>query len=159
MVAGIGNRYRRDDGAGLHVTDQLVSDLGGDVRDVGPVVDPLDLLGRWDGAALAVVVDAVRSDRAPGTVSVVELDHDVTSRRRTGHAPASTHGIDVAGALRIAHVLGRAPRRVVLVGITGADFGQGPGLSPAVEAAIPEAVNAVRQLVGRSGPCASAVST
>ena len=41
--------------------------------DIGPLTDPLDLLGAWDGADLAIVVDAVRSGAAPGTLRVVDL--------------------------------------------------------------------------------------
>lgn len=73
VVAGIGSEYRRDDGAGPAVAAQ-VADLVGGVTDLGTIADPLDLLGLWDGADLAVVVDAVRSGAKPGTVRLVELD-------------------------------------------------------------------------------------
>ncbi len=139
VVAGIGSEYRRDDGAGPAVARQA-ADLPG-VVDVGPAVDPLDLLGRWDDADLAVVVDAIRSGAPPGTVRVVDLDEAVP-------APAlSTHGLGLADVLRLARTVGRAPRRVVVIGIEGEDFGRGEGLSDEVAAAVPEAVRAVVSLV------------
>jgi hypothetical protein len=59
VVAGLGNEYRRDDGAGPVTAARIVAQLP--AEDIGPVVDPLELLGRWDDADLAIVIDAVRS--------------------------------------------------------------------------------------------------
>ena len=60
VVASLGNEYRRDDGAGQVVAAGLVDRAPG-VVNVGPRVDPLDLLGCWDDADLAIVIDATRS--------------------------------------------------------------------------------------------------
>lgn len=57
VIASLGNEYRRDDGAG-QVVAARAAEQAPEVHDVGPQVDPLDLLGRWDGADLAIVVDA-----------------------------------------------------------------------------------------------------
>jgi len=149
VVAGLGSEYRRDDGAGPAVAERVALMVGG-VTHLGPLADPLDLLGRWDGAVLAVVVDAVRAGAEPGTVRVIDLDGPVAARPGSdgGPAPTSTHGISVAGALRLARAVGRAPLRVVVVGIEGDDFSQGLGLSPAVERAVPEAARRVARLSG-----------
>lgn len=155
VVAGIGSEHRRDDGAGPRVA-ALASEEAG-VTDLGPLGDPLDLLGQWDGAALAVVVDAVRSGAAPGTVRLVELAAAAPQGPARPAAPAaatSTHGIGLDGVLRLAAELGRAPRRVVVVGIEGEDFGRGVGFSPAVAAAVPRAVAMVRALVEEARTCA-----
>jgi len=66
----------------------------------------------------------------------------------------STHGIGVAGVLRLARALDRAPRRVVVVGIEGEDFGRGTGLSPAVVAAVPAAVRRIVDLIEEVQACA-----
>jgi hydrogenase maturation protease len=119
------------------------------------MTDPLDLLGVWDGAELAVVVDAVRSGAAPGTVHVVELDYgpgaDTPAHRE---ATGSTHGIGLASVLRLSRAVGHAPERVVVVGVEGEDFGRGTGLSPAVDAALAEAVRRVVDLIGQVPTCA-----
>ncbi|HXR53557.1 MAG TPA: hydrogenase maturation protease [Acidimicrobiales bacterium] len=151
VLAGLGSPYRRDDAAGQLVAER-VAKLKPAAIDIGPVPDPLDLLGRWDGADLAVIIDAVRSGRAPGTVSTLELEPaEPTSTARLGatgaHGAASTHGIGLAGVLRLARAVGAAPRRVVVVGIEGEDFAQGVGLSPAVATALPGAVDIVVGLV------------
>lgn len=167
VVAGLGNAFRRDDGVGPVVAARAAEAARAlqpaePACDVGPFSDPLDLLGAWDGAELSIVVDAVRSGGAPGTVSVVELQPvDVLAAgagRVTGATGAtgatSTHGIGLAGVWRIARAIGQAPARVVVVGIEGADFSNGDGLSPPVEAAVPHAVDHVLELIGEVRPCA-----
>jgi hydrogenase maturation protease len=148
VVAGIGNEYRRDDGLGA-VVAALVAAREPRVHDVGPVVEPLDLLTRWDGAEVAVVIDAVRSREQAGTVSVLDLCADSGN----GHV-MSSHGIDLSGALRIARTVGQAPSRVVAVGVVGADFSHGMGLSPEVHAALPVAEQAVLEVLSEARGCA-----
>ncbi len=154
VVAGLGSEYRHDDGAGPLVAARAV-DVAGTGSDIGPMTDPLDLLGAWDGADLAIVVDAIRSGAVPGTLCVVDLsggDSVDTSTRHSGST--STHGIGLTGVLRLARAVGHAPRRVVVVGIEGEDFDQGKGLSPAVEAVVPDAVERVVGLMGEVDTCA-----
>jgi hydrogenase maturation protease len=147
IVAGLGNEYRRDDGAGPVTAARIVAHLP--AEDIGPIVDPLDLLGRWDNADLAIVIDAVRSGSTPGSVRVVELPSG-----DGGHGKTSTHGISLGGVWRLAQAVGRAPTRVIVVGIEGVDFGNGPGLSAAVDAAIPVAVQRAVALIKEVHPCA-----
>jgi len=159
VVAAMGNEYRRDDGVGAAVVAAvapLLDELrapGFDTAGVGPFGDPLDLLGPWDHATLAVVVDAVRTGAAPGTVVVVDLGGPGGSEAVDRRA-SSTHGLGVAGALRLARAVGRAPDRVVAVGIEGGDFGNGTGLSEAVDRAVGEAAARVLDLVRSVRPCA-----
>ncbi len=154
VVAGLGSEYRRDDGAGPLVAARAVEEAGVG-RDIGPLTDPLDLLGAWDGADLAIVVDAVRSGSAPGTLRVMDLAGGVGAETPADRSAAtSTHGIGLAGAFRLALAIGHAPRRVVVVGIEGEDFGRGMGLSPTIEAAVPGAVNRVVDLIHEVRVCA-----
>lgn len=160
VVAGLGSVDRRDDGAGPIVAS-LATRSSSAVENVGPLADPLDLLGLWDGADLAVVIDAVRSGAPPGTVRLVELGGDgvgepVEAGRGDAHGGSrttSTHGIGLAGVLRLARSLGRAPRRLVVVGIEGTAFGFGEGLSPAVEAALPGALRCVAEVIEEVATC------
>jgi hydrogenase maturation protease len=155
VVAGLGSEYRRDDGVGPLVAARAIEETGVG-RDIGPITDPLDLLGVWDGAGLAVVVDAVRSGAAPGTVHVVDLTDGAGGAlvRADPSATTSTHGIGLAGVLRLARAVGHAPDRVVAVGVEGEDFGRGIGLSPAVGAALPVAVRRVVDLISEVRTCA-----
>jgi len=128
VVAGLGNEFRRDDGIGPLVAAR-VADQACAVLDIGPLAEPLDLLGRWDGADLVVLVDAVRSGAAPGTIGLVDLEAQLRNELdRDGSSTASTHGISLAGC---SDWPGRSvpPGRVVVVGIEGVDFAHGTGLS------------------------------
>jgi hydrogenase maturation protease len=148
VFAGIGNSMRHDDGAGPAAASRAAelararlaasngAPPGG--RELvtllaSPLTEPLDLLDNWQETDLAVVVDAVRSGDAPGTVTVTWLERPGDGPRPlTGNRP-STHGLGVADVYRLAHEIGIAPRRVAVVGIEGDDFSHGEGLTPAVE--------------------------
>ena len=71
LVAGLGNEYRSDDGAGPAVAAYVSERMSKVVSKV--ISEPLDLIGAWDDADLAVVVDATRSGSPPGTVQLVDL--------------------------------------------------------------------------------------
>ncbi len=157
VVAGLGSEYRCDDAAGPLVAARAAQ-AAGLAEAVGPLGDPLDLLGTWDGADLAIVVDAVRSGRPPGTLRVLELtgapSGHVTEEAGTA---TSTHGIGLASVLRLARAIGSAPARVVVVGIEGEAFGLGTTLSPAVAAAVGPAVRRVVELIDEVRTCADGV--
>lgn len=160
VVAGLGNEFRRDDAVGPLVAEQSAAAVPW-VHDVGPLADPLDLLGRWDGAELAVIIDAVVSGAPPGTVSVLELPLGRVTGDGAGNVVGvegvgrctSTHGIGLVRVVHLARLLGQAPRRVAVVGIEGRDFGRGTGLSPAVAAAVPEAMRRIVELTREVATC------
>lgn len=152
-VAGIGSAYRHDDGAGVAFA-ALLSAHSTEIADVGPLSEPLELLDVIDDVAVLVLADATRAGVEPGHVLVVELRQEAGRFTLPGreHAAerASTHGVGLRRALNVAAVLGKAPPRVVLVGIEGEDFSVGHGLSPAVADALANAVSSVHALLGKS---------
>jgi hydrogenase maturation protease len=85
-----------------------------------------------------VVVDAVRAQRPgqgpprPGTIHRFVVDGPGT---RTGRA-ASSHDFGFDDAIRLAVALDRMPARLIVHAIEAADLTQGPGLTPAVAAAV-----------------------
>ncbi len=124
LVIGVGNPWRRDDGAGPAVARAL----GGAVTD-----DPSRLLELWAGAGQAIVVDAAATGAPPGTVH----RHDATAGPLPEHAVrTSTHAFGVADAVELARALGRLPERLDVYAIEGADFGHGDGLTAAVADAV-----------------------
>jgi hydrogenase maturation protease len=141
VVAGIGNAFRGDDGVGPAVA-ALVAENSGAV-DIGPISEPLDLLGRFDGASLAVLVDATRSGSAPGTLSVVEWNHAEDS-------PAtSTHALGLRRVCQLAAALGDAPQHIVVVGVEGEDFSDGDRLSAPVASAVPRAAVRIDEVISQ----------
>jgi hydrogenase maturation protease len=146
VVAAVGSEFRRDDGAGPAVLDRVGNELG-DVEVLGAFASPWHLMGAWDGADLAIVVDAVAAGDEPGAVHVVEVDTNFPPKTHGRTAPrTSSHGAGVIEALHIAAALGTAPAHVVLVGVAGEDFGEGSGLSPSASHAVERAARVVGEL-------------
>ncbi len=148
VVAGVGNELRRDDGIGPAAIAGLGAGLPAAVETVTLDGEPARLIEAWDGADLAVVVDACTSGAAPGTVHRIEDPS-------TGPipAPSSSHGAGVAEAVRLGTALGRLPRRLVVLAVEGADFGPGPGLSEPVRAALTQVLAQLRQEIGEHEGC------
>jgi hydrogenase maturation protease len=133
-AACLGHPDRGDDAVGPLVAERLRA-AGATLLDCNE--EPTRLIDAWDGLELVVIVDAVRSGAAPGTIH--RLDSD-TLPLPPDLGLASTHAFSVADALELGRALGRAPRRVVVLGVEGGAFELGDRLTPAVEAAIPRVV-------------------
>jgi len=144
-VIGIGNPYRRDDGIGPALVAALERLRPPGVSLTVADGEPSQLLDAWSGAPLAVVVDAVLCEvPAPGRIHRTALGPVVAGAVVAGsRAAASTHGLGIPDAIRLAEVLGQAPGRLVVMAVEAADIGFGLGLSPAVAACLPELTRAV----------------
>jgi hydrogenase maturation protease len=141
VAVGIGNAYRSDDGAGIAVAERLREEADG-VEVVTCEQEPLRLLDSWNGADLALVVDAVSSGAEPGTVHRFDAtERAVPARVFRG----STHALGVGDAIELARTLGRLPGRVLVYGIEGETFTAGDRLSPAVAAAVEPLVSELRE--------------
>ena len=139
MVVGVGNRFLRDDGAGLEAAARLRA-RSPEVRVVERDGDLAGVLDAWKGEETVVVIDATCSGVAPGTVRRFDVgDAPLPAALSRG----STHLFGIAEAIELGRVLGRLPRRLVIYGIEGADFDAGEGLSAEVSAAIDAVVNEV----------------
>jgi len=142
LVVGVGNPFRRDDGAGHAIVERLrATAVEADL--VLADGEPTRLVDAWDGRDLVVVVDAVRTGADPGTVVVL----DALATDLPAGPTASTHAAGPGQAIEWGRALDRLPDALWLVGVEGADFGEGPGLTPPVEAALDGAVAAVRRLL------------
>ncbi len=140
VVIGVGNEFRRDDGAGPAVVTSLRGQVTPGVDLVLTDGEPTRLIEAWTGAALAVVVDAVRADPPrPGRVHRFVLDRPMAGPART----ASSHGFGLDDAVRLGLALDRMPGRLIVHAIETADLTQGTGLTPPVAAAIDNVADAV----------------
>ncbi|MEU9123264.1 hydrogenase maturation protease [Streptomyces sp. NPDC048506] len=149
-VIGIGNDHRRDDGVGWAVVTGLAQRRlprgTGLVRTDG---EPLRVIGAWEGARLAIVVDAARARPSrPGRVHRFRV-HGAPSRRPCGET--SSHGFALGDAVELARVLGRLPGELLVYAVEAADTGPGTGLSPSVAAAVgPLVARIERDLAGHA---------
>jgi len=155
VVIGIGNEFRRDDGAGPAVVTRLRDLAPSGVRFVVTDGEPTRLVEAWTGAALAVVVDAVRAlppypgPSYPGSPRPGQVHRFVVDRQRPGTGQAaSSHGLGLDDAVRLAIALDRMPARLIVHAIEAADLTQGPGLTPPVAAAVGAVASAVLDDLG-----------
>ena len=133
VVIGVGNEFRRDDGAGPAVVARLRGQLPDNICLLVSDGEPTRLIEAWAGAPVAVIVDAVRGEPAvPG-----RLHRLVLHQADAAVAPqASSHGLGLDDAIRLAHALDRMPGMLILHAVEAADLSQGTGLTPAVAATI-----------------------
>ncbi len=154
LVIGLGNENRGDDGCGLAVVRALRERLGEDERLVEGPEDVTELLALWAGSERVIVVDAVRSGHAPGTVHRLDLAHqELPGPWRA----TSTHGLTFADALALARTLGRIPASLTFYGIEAGSVGMQRGLSGPVAGAVTAVTEAVLAEIGRA-PAARAAN-
>ncbi|MDN4477287.1 hydrogenase maturation protease [Demequina sp. SYSU T00039] len=144
LVIGLGSPDRGDDAVGGVVAERI-GEIGlCDVR-VIPLEDPLSLSQAWDGAAGAVVIDAVASGGPPGAVHVREVGagaEPLPTHAFTAAGRGGSHAFGLAGAVELSRTLGTLPRRVTVVGVEAATFQHGR-MSPEVTERVDDAVHAV----------------
>lgn len=152
-VIGVGNEFRRDDGVGWAVLARLRERAGDrplppDTRLATCDGDPGRLIGLWEGARLAVVVDAAHAHPGtPGRVHRLELDAGLLAQPST----TSSHGLGLGEAVELARVLGLLPEHLVVYAVEGAESDMGTGLSPAVADAVEPLVAAVEDEIAPYG--------
>ncbi|KOT86031.1 peptidase M52 [Streptomyces rimosus subsp. pseudoverticillatus] len=136
-VIGVGNTFRRDDGIGPAVVRRLRERAV--ERPLPPSVALVDcdgetgrLMTLWEGAELAIVIDAAHAHPGhPGRVHRFGLEGPYA-----GPAATSSHGLGLGEAIELSNVLGRLPDRLLVLAVEGADRSLGTGLTPAVAAVV-----------------------
>jgi hydrogenase maturation protease len=110
----------------------------------------LKLMERMIGYDRAVVIDAIQTGAAPGTILQLRPNGLPTQRS------ASAHDANLSTALMLGRKAGMhlpPDEEVILVGIEAADIlNFGEQLTPEVEAAIPRAVALVMEVLAAASP-------
>lgn len=152
LVLGIGNVLLRDEGVGVHLLRELESRaergdvaLPRDTRLIDGGTLGLALLPLLAGARAVVFLDAVDLRLAPGAVIV--LRGDALRARVDGTRAVQRAGVgDLLAAARLAGVL---PAAVALVGVQPGEIAIGLALTEVIRAALPAAVAATIDELGR----------
>src|SRR5262249_17194861 len=144
LVIAIGNQYRSDDAVGLIVARRLKERLADSAIVLEQSGDGAALIEAWRGAETVVIIDAVMSGAAPGTIhrfdAIAQPLPKISFR-------CSTHAFSVAEAIELARALGNIPQRLMVYGIEGKNFAAGVGLSAEVEKAAGEAARQALALI------------
>ena len=149
LVLGIGNTLLTDEGVGVRIVEHLEAD-----RNTPPDVQCLDggtlsftLAGPIEDSERLIVVDAAELGAAPGTVRCFE--GEAMDAFLGGNRKRSVHEVSLLDLMAVSHLSGQLPGHRALVGVQPASTDWGADPTPAVAAAIPEAVAQVQQLIQR----------
>ena len=150
LIAGVGNIFLGDDGFGVEVVNRLAG------KDFPPEVEVADFGIRGvhlayqllDGYEVLLLVDAMPRGEPAGTVTVLEPELPAAP----GPLALDAHGMEPLAVLSLIGTLAAetgssGPDRVFVVGCEPAQCDEGIGLSPAVEAAVADAVGIVEDLI------------
>ena len=140
---GIGNLIMSDDGAGVKVIQHLAENYRFPpevtVLDGGTL--GLDLLPRLEGIDRLLIVDAVETGNAPG--SLIRLSgEEIPIVMETKLSP---HQMGLKDLIAISVLQGVKPPEMVLLGVQPETIELGLDLSPAVEEQFDELINKVIQ--------------
>lgn len=139
VVIALGSRFRGDDGLAPAAADRL-SGLAGRCCIVEGCMDPMAIINAWEGAALAVIVDAAASGASPGTIRRFEGDARLLPK---DIGRCSSHGLGLIEAWELGCVLGRLPGRLVVYAVEAGTFEPGNVLSANVAAAVDSVVEKI----------------
>ncbi|NLO75099.1 MAG: hydrogenase maturation protease [candidate division WS1 bacterium] len=147
LVLGVGNDLMRDDGAGSEAARRLQEeDLGPGVEVIVGGVEGLDLIFELEGRTRAILLDAAHMGLTPGDVRVVRRE-EIEDRL----VPlTSLHQLALHDVLELAELTG-LQAEVTLVAVEPAEVLPGMGLTPAVQAAVPEMIRLAKELLRRGG--------
>jgi hydrogenase maturation protease len=154
LVAGIGNIFMGDDAFGVEVAQRLAKrPLPDGVRVVDFGIRGIDLTyALLEGYDAVILIDTAQLGAPPGTVRIVVPELQLREPLAPESLLIQPHDLDPAKVLRLAATLGDCCRRILLVACEPATFGNedagAMGLSPAVAAAVDEAIAVVEKLIG-----------
>jgi hydrogenase maturation protease len=150
LVLGLGNLLLEDDGVGLRLVEDLAkaSAFGDGVEFVDGGTQGLALLPCLDGRSAVLVLDAIGLGQKPGTVHVLREGSPCGSMEQIRARRASTaHEGNALELFQTARMLGHDFAEVAVVGMEPANLRTGIGLSPEVEASVPEALAHAQQIL------------
>ncbi len=157
VVIGLGNPLMGDDGLGLAALERLRAQwrLAPGVELVDGGTWGLTLLPVIEAADRLLLIDAIDTGGAPGTLHVLEL----AQIPRYLATKISPHEVDLRDVLALAELRGTLPQDTVAIGLQPAAVTLSAELSDVVRLQLDELVTAVaQQLVAWGHPCASTLA-
>jgi len=140
VVIGLGNLYMGDDGIGIRVARALQEmNLREDVSVLEHAEMNLSIIETFQGASKLIIVDSVKGGKKPGTVS----QYTITGRKGDLDRLSSLHSLKLTDIIDLAISAGILTCPIIIIGVEPKNVSLGEGLSPEVERALPQAVEAV----------------
>ena len=147
LVLGLGNTLLTDDGVGPALVQHFAGSedqWNGQVEFVDGGTQGLALLGQFAGRRALIILDALVTGAAPGTIHRLTLPE---LRTVTPVRGASAHEGNAGELLNAAELLGELPDRLFVVAVEPQEIRTGFGLSTSVKEALPDAALQVSHLL------------
>ncbi len=147
IIIGQGNEFRGDDGVGPEVIRRLKALQLKTKARVKLIPGPLDIakiIELWDGAKLAIFIDAAISEYPPGTIHsfsplVTPMPEELQIQSTTHDTPAVTKAVELGRAL------GRLPKELIVYCIEGRDFSPKTEMTPEVKKAVGAVIENIKK--------------
>jgi len=139
IVIGIGNDFRKDDGAGLAAAGEIEKLNLPNVRVImsnGDLTGILEILSEFDSI---IIADSVSSGGSPG--AVYRIDPFESRYSFQTEKSLSSHRFGIIEILKLAQNIDKPFKNVIFYGIEGEDYSHGEGLSSKVWGAVERAVD------------------
>jgi hydrogenase maturation protease len=154
IVIGLGNPILGDDGIGWQIAQELqqIKDLSSDVTIECLAVGGISLMETLVGYDRAILVDAIVTHQALlGSLNCCKLEDLPTLT--TGHM-SSAHDTSLVDALQMGKSLGESlPKEITVVTIESQiTYEFSDTMTPAVAAAVPQALKLIQDLLIESNP-------
>ena len=144
LIIAYGNPLRSDDGVAWRAAEQLQNKFRpGEVEIQTRHQLCPELAEPIQRCELVIFVDAAAAPGQAGEVLIEELQHGSDANI----APRFCHSLSPAAVLGLARQLYAANPKAFSATVTGENFSHGERLSPLVQAALPEVVHRVEELV------------
>lgn len=138
MLIGLGNLILGDEGVGVHAMRRLEAEYAFQpaVELVDGGTSGLDLLPLLKGQRRLLLIDALASDAAPGTIRVIRNQEIRTALTEK----VSLHHLGIADLLALAELLDYAPSEIALIGIVPERLEMELALSDCLRQRMPEVI-------------------
>jgi hydrogenase maturation protease len=130
LVLGVGNLLLQDEGAGVRALNEFMGnyDIPDGVEFLDGGTSGLELLHHIEGRDCLVILDVVKSGKAPGTVIRMEGEQvPALLRQKISH-----HQLGLSDLLATAQLTGALPGKLVLLGVEPKSLDTGLELSDEV---------------------------
>jgi hydrogenase maturation protease len=149
VVLGVGNILLSDEGIGVRTVEKLARDyvLPAEVEVIDGGTSAMEMLEDLGHADHLIIVDAVRSGKAPATIIRMAGD-EVPVFFRTKLSP---HQVGLSDVLATLVLMGEQPGSTTVIGIEPESLALGLELTPAVAMQLPQVVGLVKSELNQLG--------
>jgi hydrogenase maturation protease len=141
-VIGVGNLLMGDDGIGIHVVRELDKlKLPENIEVYDAMTNSFMVLEYMDGADKAIIVDAYRGDKKPGSIYKFRFNPD--EHKYTDRMELSLHDVDFIDALNSGRHAYNYPPEIVIIGVEPENVYLSMELSTTLKNAIPRIIKEI----------------